>query len=263
MSGRQITFVVHKDGDPESRSIRLPVWLVRSLAFLSMAFVVMVAMAGVLYTPIARTAARVPGLERDTGRLRSENAQVMQLAQSLEAAETNYQQLRTMLGADVVPARERPGEAPAVAYPVYAALPVADSVADDASMAPVRWPLDDSGIVTRGTVRPGDDGEEHTGLDIAIPVGTPIRAAGDGIVAEARSHDEYGLFVRLRHQNGFESMYGHASRLLVSTGDTVAAGQVIAMSGSTGRSTAPHLHYEIFRGGRPIDPRSLTNQEAN
>ena len=130
-------------------------------------------------------------------------------------------------------------------------------------VAPTKWPLDEPGIVTRGTVRPEDDGEEHTGLDIAIPVGTPIRVAGPGIVSEASSHDEYGLFVRVRHQNGFESMYGHASRLLVSTGDSVASGQVIASSGSTGRSTAPHLHYEIFRSGRSIDPYSLLNEESN
>jgi murein DD-endopeptidase MepM/ murein hydrolase activator NlpD len=259
---REITIVVHKHGDAQSRSVKLPVWFVRGAVFAAMAFVVLVAMAGVLYTPIVRTAARVPGLERDTQRLRSENALVLQLAQNLEAAEANYQQLRTMLGADVVPARERPGELPAVAYPIYAAPPFRDTVSETLG-APVRWPLDEPGIVTRGTVRRGDDGEEHAGLDVAIPVGTPIRAAGAGIVLEAGSHDEYGLFVRLRHANRYESMYGHASRLLVSTGDTVASGQVVALSGSTGRSTAPHLHYEIFQGGRSIDPRSLLNQESN
>ncbi len=262
MSRRQITIVVHKDGDPESRSVKLSLWFVRMSLFGSMAFVVVVAMGAVLYTPIVRTAARVPGLERDTQQLRSENAQVVQLGRTLQAAEANYQQLRTMLGADVVPARERSEEAPAVAYPIFVAPP-RSAVPTETLMAPVNWPLDEPGIVTRGTVRPEDDGEEHTGLDIAVPVGTPIRVAGAGVVAEASSHEEYGLFVRVRHQNGFESMYGHASRLLVSTGDTVASGQVIALSGSTGRSTAPHLHYEIFRGGRSIDPYSLLNEESN
>ncbi len=262
MTGRRITFVVHKDSDAKSRSIRLPLWFVRTVVFGSAAFVVIVAMSAVLYAPVVRTAARVPGLERDTQQLRSANAQVMDLARSLEAAEANYQQLRTMLGADIVPARERSGEAPAIAYPIYAGVPGGDTFAESL-LAPVRWPLDEPGIITRGTVRPEDDGEEHTGLDVAIPVGTPIRAAGAGVVAEASSHDEYGLFVRLRHENGFESMYGHASRLLVSTGESVAAGQVIALSGSTGRSTAPHLHLEIFRDGRSIDPLSLLNQESN
>jgi len=261
MTGRRITFVVHKDSDAESRSVCLPLWFVRAVVLGWAAFVVIVAMVAVLYAPVARTAARVPGLERDTQRLRSANAQVMDLARSLEAAEANYQQLRTMLGADVVPARERSGEAPVIAFPIYAGVPTDDTVGE--LLAPVRWPLDEPGIITRGTVRPEDDGEEHTGLDVAIPVGTPIRAAGAGVVAEASYHEEYGLFVRLRHENGFESMYGHASRLLVSTGESVAAGQVIALSGSTGRSTAPHLHLEIFRGGRSIDPLSLLNQESN
>ncbi len=262
MSSPQITVVVHKDGDAESRSVRLPLWFVRATLFGGMAFVVLVAMSVVLYAPIASTAARVPGLERDTQQLRSANAQVLQLSRSLETAESNYQQLRSMLGADVVPAQTRSGEVPAVAYPIFAATP-SDDRTDAALRAPVRWPLDEPGVLTRGTVRPDEGGEEHAGLDVAIPVGTPIRAAGEGLVAEASSHPEYGLFVRLRHENGFESMYGHASRLLVSTGDSVAAGQVIALSGSTGRSTAPHLHYEIFRGGRSVDPRTLLNQESN
>ena len=107
MTGPRITFVIHKDGDVESRSVGLPLWFVRTVVFGSAAFVVVAAMAAVLYAPVARTAARVPGLERDTQQLRSENAQVMDLARSLEAAEANYQQLRAMLGADVVPARER------------------------------------------------------------------------------------------------------------------------------------------------------------
>ena len=262
MSARRITFVVHKDGDAESRSVRLPLWFVRASVFGFAAFVVVVAMATVLYTPVASTAARVPGLERDTQQLRSENVQVIELARNLEAAEGNYQQLRAMLGADVVPARERSGEAPAIAFPIYAQAPARDTNSVPL-LAPLRWPLDEPGIITRGTVRPEDAGEEHTGLDVAIPVGTPIRATGAGVVADASSHDEYGLFVRLRHENGFESMYGHASRLLVSTGDSVTAGQVIALSGSTGRSTAPHLHLEVFRGGRSIDPLSLLNQESN
>ena len=261
MSGRRITLVVHKDGDVESRSVGLSLWFVRVSVFAFAAFVVVVAMAAVLYTPVARTAARVPGLERDTQQLRSENSQVIELARNLEAAEGNYQQLRAMLGADVVPARERSGEAPAIAFPIYARVPVRDT--NIAPLLALRWPLDEPGIITRGTVRPEDAGEEHAGLDVAIPVGTPIRATGAGVVAEASSHDEYGLFVRIRHENGFESMYGHASRLLVSTGDSVAPGQVIALSGSTGRSTAPHLHLEIFRGGRSIDPLSLLNQESN
>jgi murein DD-endopeptidase MepM/ murein hydrolase activator NlpD len=72
---------------------------------------------------------------------------------------------------------------------------------------------------------------------------------------------DYGLFVLLRHPNGFQTMYGHASRLVVREGDEVGAGQVIALSGNTGRSTAPHLHFEVRRDGRSLDPLTVV-QEA-
>jgi murein DD-endopeptidase MepM/ murein hydrolase activator NlpD len=125
---------------------------------------------------------------------------------------------------------------------------------------PGHWPVDGRGVVTRG-LSGGEGGTEaHAGLDVAIPIGTPIRASGGGIVAQAGVDSEYGYFVRLTHPDGFESMYGHASRLLVQTGDSVQAGEVIALSGSTGRSTAPHLHFEIRRDSRLIDPRSLVQE---
>jgi murein DD-endopeptidase MepM/ murein hydrolase activator NlpD len=74
---------------------------------------------------------------------------------------------------------------------------------------------------------------------------------------------EYGFFVRLRHGDGYETMYGHLSRLLVEQNDAVDAGQVIGLSGSTGRSTAPHLHFEIFVDGESIDPNILISEECS
>ena len=81
------------------------------------------------------------------------------------------------------------------------------------------------------------------------------------MVAAAGIDPAYGLFVLLRHAQGYETMYGHASRLLVREGDSVQAGQVIALSGTSGRSTAPHLHFEIRRDGRSLDPLTVVKQE--
>jgi murein DD-endopeptidase MepM/ murein hydrolase activator NlpD len=69
------------------------------------------------------------------------------------------------------------------------------------------------------------------------------------------------LFVLLDHPDGYQSLYGHASRLLVAVGDSVRAGQVVALSGSTGRSTGPHLHFEVRVGGRAVDPRTVVREE--
>src|SRR5947199_249405 len=95
----------------------------------------------------------------------------------------------------------------------------------------------------------------------AGPAGTPVRAAGGGAVEAAGTDPAYGLFVLLRHSSGYETMYGHASRLLVREGDSVQAGQVIALSGNSGRSTAPHLHFEIRREGKSLDPLTVVKQE--
>jgi len=257
--GRWITLMLHRDGNLASRSIRMPLWLGRVLAVAGVALSVVVVLGGVLYAPIARTAARVPGLNRELTRLQQENGQVRELAAALEQMEARYEQVRTMLGGDLVPARVRSYDAP-VARAVRAALPGAARRYETGLSIPGHWPLDETGIVTRGLVSDADEREPHSGLDIAIPVGTPIRATGGGTVSDAGQDPEYGLFVMLEHAEGYRSMYGHASRILVEVGDTVTAGAVIALSGSTGRSTAPHLHFEILREGRSVDPLSLVQE---
>jgi murein DD-endopeptidase MepM/ murein hydrolase activator NlpD len=98
----------------------------------------------------------------------------------------------------------------------------------------------------------------HKGLDIAAAYGSPIRAANDGVVAFAGRNGGYGNFVRLNHSGGMGSGYGHMSRIAVSNGQRVARGQVIGYVGSTGISTGPHLHYELYRNGVAINPRSVS-----
>ncbi|PCI60370.1 MAG: peptidase M23 [Methylophilaceae bacterium] len=101
----------------------------------------------------------------------------------------------------------------------------------------------------------------HEGLDFTARSGTPIRAAADGIVTAAGRLSAYGNLVKLSHGAGLETRYAHASKLLVKTGDRVVKGQVIALVGSTGRSTGPHLHYEIRLNGHPLDPRKYLNKK--
>jgi murein DD-endopeptidase MepM/ murein hydrolase activator NlpD len=221
---------------------------------------VIIVLAAVLYAPIVRTAARVPALNREVDQLREENSQVRYLAATLEQMESRYEQLRTMLGGDVVPPRTRTYDAPFAEAIVVVRAPGEEDRYEAGRSPPRYWPLDVRGIVTRGTVNGSEGGERHTGLDIAVPVGTPIRATGGGTVLSAGWDPEYGLFVLLDHTDGYESMYGHASRILAEVGDTVQAGEVIALSGSTGRSTAPHLHFEVLHEGQPVDPRSLVQE---
>ncbi len=95
----------------------------------------------------------------------------------------------------------------------------------------------------------------HEGLDFPANTGAPIRAAADGIVSEAEHTSDYGNIVKIEHGAGLETRYAHASKLLVKVGERVVKGQVVAEVGSTGRSTGPHLHYEIRLNGEALDPR--------
>lgn len=95
----------------------------------------------------------------------------------------------------------------------------------------------------------------HEGLDFPADVGTPIYAAAGGIVTVAEQTPDYGKLITIDHGSGLETRYAHASRFLVKVGDRVEKGQEIAEVGSTGRSTGPHLHYEIRLDGNALDPR--------
>lgn len=95
----------------------------------------------------------------------------------------------------------------------------------------------------------------HEGLDFPASVGMPVYAAADGIVTTAVQTPDYGNLLKIDHGSGLETRYAHNSRLLVKSGDRVMKGQKIALIGSTGRSTGPHLHYEIRLNGNPLDPR--------
>jgi murein DD-endopeptidase MepM/ murein hydrolase activator NlpD len=103
----------------------------------------------------------------------------------------------------------------------------------------------------------------HTGLDFPAPAGTPIEAAAGGVVVSAETHPAYGQMVEIDHGNRLVTRYAHASRLLVRPGDIVRRGQPIAAVGSTGRSTGPHLHFEVLQDGVRQNPaRFLARQAA-
>ncbi|WP_192900050.1 peptidoglycan DD-metalloendopeptidase family protein [Novosphingobium ginsenosidimutans] len=94
----------------------------------------------------------------------------------------------------------------------------------------------------------------HAGVDLAAAYGSPVVASANGRVSAARWQGGYGLLVALDHGAGVETRYGHLSQLSVQEGQVVKKGDVIGYVGSTGRSTGPHLHYEVREGGRAVDP---------
>jgi murein DD-endopeptidase MepM/ murein hydrolase activator NlpD len=123
------------------------------------------------------------------------------------------------------------------------------------SQKPVKEFRYTSGFGVRGNPFGGHGGEMHPGMDMAAPTGTPVYATADGIVSRAeRTYGGYGNLVQLEHGKGLETRYGHLSQILVHDGQRVHRGDLIALVGSTGRSTGSHLHYEVRIDGRAVNP---------
>jgi murein DD-endopeptidase MepM/ murein hydrolase activator NlpD len=102
----------------------------------------------------------------------------------------------------------------------------------------------------------------HKGVDLPAPVGTPIHATADGIVSRADWFSSYGLYVSLEHGGNIETRYGHMSRLNVAAGQEVHKGDIIGYVGTTGRSTGPHLHYEVRVAGEAVNPLPYMQEGA-
>jgi murein DD-endopeptidase MepM/ murein hydrolase activator NlpD len=150
----------------------------------------------------------------------------------------------------------------------HLALKLAPSPSLDDSAAPAGpWEriLGEAGALTSrfGSRKDPFTGEPdfHKGIDIAAPKGTSIRAAQAGRVIFSGWQPGYGNLVIVRHADGLETVYGHASKNLVKVGQEIGAGAKVAEVGSSGRSTGPHLHFEVRKNGRPIDPMPLLKQK--
>jgi murein DD-endopeptidase MepM/ murein hydrolase activator NlpD len=155
----------------------------------------------------------------------------------------------------LAPPQPQAATAPAVvARPQHAALASPTETPEEAKSggAVFRWPVRGR-IITAFGAKP--NGQQNDGINIAVPEGTPVKAAEDGEVAYAGNELKgYGNLILVRHPNGFVTAYAHASELLVKRGDKVKRGQVIAKSGRTGNIASPQLHFEIRKGSTPVDP---------
>jgi murein DD-endopeptidase MepM/ murein hydrolase activator NlpD len=119
---------------------------------------------------------------------------------------------------------------------------------------PSFWPV--RGFITNRFRAASGQGDSlfHGGIDIAVDRGAPVRAAASGYVTEAGWNDTYGYYAQIDHGYGIKTLYAHADMLVVMKGERVAQGQTIAYSGNTGRSTAPHLHFQVMQNNIPVDP---------
>jgi murein DD-endopeptidase MepM/ murein hydrolase activator NlpD len=141
-------------------------------------------------------------------------------------------------------------EAPAAETPAKAAEATG-------ALPTFRWPVRGKVITGYGAKT---NGKSNDGINLAVPEGTPVKAAEDGVVAYSGNELKgYGNLVLVRHSNGYVTAYAHASELLVKRGDTIKRGQIIAKSGQSGEVGSPQLHFEIRKGSNPVDPLQFLN----
>jgi murein DD-endopeptidase MepM/ murein hydrolase activator NlpD len=250
--------IPHEEGGV--RSVRIPYGILKA----ALAVLLLAGVAGVLfflaYGRLALTAAEAARLEAENARLQAVRGKVDELAENLAASERAYRQIREMAGIRApVPAESSSGSArrPVAGGGTLAAPRPLDSeerelLGRSLNTVPRLWPLTKKGFVTEEF----SPGEGHKGLDIAVESNTPILSAADGIVVAAGADSIYGNYVIVQHDVSTQTLYGHNALNFVVDGDLVHQGDIIAQSGSTGRSTAPHLHFEVRKNGVEVDPRT-------
>jgi murein DD-endopeptidase MepM/ murein hydrolase activator NlpD len=265
---RRMTFVVVPhggSGDLSTRSYEISYRKLRLALYAGGAMAVALFLMAASWFWLAAQAGRVQMLQREVAALQQERLERERLARTVARMQATYDQIKVLLKGDLpssdsIQARARavgartPGDTAGTRDTTANDAATPDSAAKDGPSAalPHAWPLAGPAFVTRG---PGAAPGGHPGLDIAVAAGSRILATGAGTVLEAGDDPVYGRFVVIGHGGGYQSLYGHASRLLVHPREQVRAEQVIALSGSTGVSTAPHLHFEIRRNGQALDPR--------
>lgn len=238
--------IIPEDGR-ETVTFHLSRRRLRALVVMVVGIVAAVAVLGGTWWYMAARAYQVPALQSEVAQLQEGQAQVARLAAQLAELEARYRQIRSLFGIDtsqVLPEIWRP--------PAAGSRP---SREDPEGSLPTSWPLTVAGFVTQNLLE-GAEGD-HPGLDIAVPSHSYIRASGAGTVSDAGEDPVYGKFVTVDHGEGYLTLYAHASEVLVETGQRVRRNEVIALTGNTGRSTAPHLHFEIRLNGDTVDPMSM------
>ena len=253
---RRLTIMVLPDGGRETRTLSISYRALRAIAAGSALLAVALTVMAGSWWYLAARASRAGELQREVEVMTRDRARVQALVQRLETVETQYGALRALFGSAQT-------EQPSGVWlpPVSAPRAEGGQRPGLGATRPTLWPLTERGFVTQGLHGSGG-ATDHPGLDVAVPSGTYIRAAGGGNVVDVGEDAVYGRFIVIDHEDGYATLYGHASETFVALGQPVRERQVIALSGSTGRSTGPHLHFEILVDGTPVDPLTLVAQPS-
>lgn len=195
---------------------------------------------------------RIESIEQSTAYLKRLASTIGERGLEIPVSQTAYDNKETIFAEDsldafIVDLRTNESE-------VYKQLEIADATREDLyTSIPNISPVD--GWITKKFIKDNQNPSiNHLGVDFAAQKGTPIRSTAPGIVEEVVNDTYFGLIITIKHKFGFMTRYGHCMQTLVSKGDMVERGQTIALLGNTGTSSAPHVHYEILKDGKNVDP---------
>ncbi len=258
-SRNQITLMLIFESGKAPVSIKLAKW-VYILVAAAVALLVIVSVVGTInYARLSYESAERESLARENEELRRMNNKIVVLEENLQAYRQMLKQVATLAGVDLSAYGMNSDSATVTAalnngrMTALSNLDLATPESTTRQDTPTGWPV--AGYVSR-TFRPTADNPKtrHLGLDIAVKTGTPVRATADGAVAFAGWDATFGWMVVVKHASDVETMYGHMDTLLVTTGQSLRFGQTLGLSGNTGVSSAPHVHYEVRVRGQAVNP---------
>lgn len=268
----QVTILFIPDDTGRTVSVHVHRGIIQALIIF--AVLIVAGMAGLLYVAgdIAVKLQQVYLLKKENQRLRDDNSRLLQISAKLDNVQRMHEylsRLMRMTGEQPVDVPGKHGRAD------ESTVTRTDTMAGDGAVSPspVVEALQDrkgtphelfdglpylrpvEGWVTREFMQDSAHADmRHEGVDFAAVQGTPIRVTAPGTVKDAGTDEYFGKNVTVEHRFGFVTRYGHCSHILVSAGDHVKRGQIIALVGNTGRSSAPHLHYEVIKDNHTMDP---------
>jgi murein DD-endopeptidase MepM/ murein hydrolase activator NlpD len=256
------SFIVAPHGTGTTVTFNLPGRVAMLLLVLLLVLVAGLAFVSVTYTRLAILGLETERLRAENKRLRSRDQRIGQIEEELLRIDQMRREIETWAGvtshqavAPVTPRFELIERVWPRRY-TYAILKPHYLLKH---MQPRGMIRPAAGWVSRRFILGGDGATVHPGIDIAAPKGTPVRCALDGTVISAGWDDIYVNLIEIEHNDSLSTLYGHNEKMLVKEGEYVTTGQVIASVGSTGRSTAPHLHFEVMVGGTPVDPETYVD----
>lgn len=252
------SLIVAPHGTGTTVTFDLPANIGMMVFVLVVVFFVGIGFVGVTYTKLALLALQATKLRAENEILRAENQKIGEIEAEIARIESLKRQIETWAGVAGDRISERsPGEA-AVPVTNYWPRRYTYSIMKPfyTGFAPsgegLLMPAD--GWISRGFTLETRSEAGHPGIDIVVPKGTPVRCALDGVVKSAGWDEVYGNLVVVEHADSIQTAYGHNDKIIVKEGDNVTKGQIIAVVGSTGKSTAPHVHFSIAKNNRPVDP---------